>query len=77
LFGSGWVWLIAEHGSLKVTTTSDAETPLVSGQLPLLAIDVWEHAYYLDYASHRANYITVFLEYLVHWDFVAETLAKG
>jgi len=77
LCGSGWVWLVVEHGTLKVTATRDAETPLVYGQRPLLTIDVWEHAYDLDYQSRRADYITAFLEHLVHWDFVAANLAQA
>jgi Fe-Mn family superoxide dismutase len=77
LCGSGWVWLVVEQGTLKVTTTRDAETPLVYGQRPLLTIDVWEHAYDLDYQGRRADYITAFLEHLVHWDFVAANLAQA
>ena len=77
LCGSGWVWLVVDRGTLKVRATSDAVTPFVYGQIPLFTIDVWEHAYDLDYQSRRADYITAFLEHLVHWDFVAENLAKA
>ncbi len=75
-FGSGWAWLVLEGGQLKVTKTANAETPLtVAGQKPLLTIDVWEHAYYLDYQNRRADYVTAFLDKLLNWDFAAENLA--
>lgn len=73
-FGSGWAWLVAENGALKVVKTPNAMTPLVSGQKPLLTVDVWEHAYYLDYQNRRADYVKDFLEKLVDWDFVAKNL---
>ena len=73
-FGSGWAWLVAEDGKLKVTDTSNADTPIVHGQTPLIAIDVWEHAYYLDYQNRRPDYIAVFIEKLVNWDFAAKNL---
>ncbi|MFX8477710.1 Fe-Mn family superoxide dismutase, partial [Acinetobacter baumannii] len=56
-FGSGWAWLVQDGGKLKVVKTANAETPLTQGQTPLLAIDVWEHAYYLDYQNRRADYV--------------------
>ena len=68
-FGSGWAWLVLEKGKLKVTKTSNADTPLTYGQVPLLTLDVWEHAYYLDYQNRRADYIGAFLEHLVNWEF--------
>ncbi len=75
-FGSGWAWLVLEDGKLKVTKTANAETPLTAaGQKPLLTIDVWEHAYYLDYQNRRADYVTAFLDKLLNWEFAAENLA--
>jgi Fe-Mn family superoxide dismutase len=73
-FGSGWAWLSEEGGKLKVSATSNADTPLAHGAKPLLVIDVWEHAYYLDYQNRRADYINAFLDKLVNWDFVAANL---
>jgi Fe-Mn family superoxide dismutase len=74
-FGSGWAWLVLEGGSLQVVATSNADTPLANGQAPLLTIDVWEHAYYLDYKNARADYVAGFLENLVNWEFAAGNLA--
>jgi Fe-Mn family superoxide dismutase len=69
-FGSGWAWLVLENsGELKVATSSDAENPLQWGAIPLLTIDVWEHAYYLDYHNERDKYVTAYLEHLINWDF--------
>jgi superoxide dismutase, Fe-Mn family len=76
-FGSGWAWLVLEGNTLKVTKTSNAGNPLTSGQIPLLTMDVWEHAYYLDYQNKRPDYIADFLGKLVNWDFVAENLANA
>ncbi|QIZ73155.1 superoxide dismutase [Oxynema aestuarii] len=73
-FGSGWAWLVLDNGTLKVTKTPNAVTPIATGQTPLLTIDVWEHAYYLDYQNKRPDYIDTFLNNLVNWDFVAEQL---
>lgn len=76
-FGSGWAWLVAgADGTLKVTKTANAETPLTQGDTPLLTMDVWEHAYYLDFQNRRPDYISTFLEHLVNWDF-AEANFKG
>lgn len=70
LFGSGWVWLIQDHDKdLKIVTTPDADLPLIYGQKALLVCDVWEHAYYLDYQNRRKDYVKVFLDHLVNWDF--------
>ncbi|MEJ2120446.1 MAG: superoxide dismutase [Alphaproteobacteria bacterium] len=75
-FGSGWVWLVAQpDGELAIETTANAETPLVSDNVPLLACDVWEHAYYLDYQNRRAEFVTAFLDHLVNWRFAAENFA--
>lgn len=69
-FGSGWAWVIADKGGkLKIISTSNADTPVAHGQLPLLTIDVWEHAYYLDYQNQRAAYVEAWLDKLVNWDF--------
>jgi len=73
-FGSGWAWLVAEGDALKVTKTGNAETPLTAGVTPLITIDVWEHAYYLDFQNRRPDYIKTFLESLVNWDFAAANL---
>lgn len=74
-FGSGWAWLVDDGGTLKVTKTPNAENPLVHGQKPLLTLDVWEHAYYLDFQNARPAFIKNFLDNLVNWDFVAQNLA--
>jgi Fe-Mn family superoxide dismutase len=76
-FGSGWAWLILDGGTLKITKTANADLPLAHGQKALLTMDVWEHAYYLDYQNRRPDYMTTFLEKLVNWDFVAANLAAA
>jgi Fe-Mn family superoxide dismutase len=73
-FGSGWAWLVQDAGKLAVVKTSNADSPLVKNQKPLLTIDVWEHAYYLDYQNLRANYVTAVLDKLINWGFAAENL---
>ena len=73
-FGSGWAWLVSSSGSLKIRKTANAMNPMVDGETPLLTCDVWEHAYYLDYQHKRADYVDVFLDHLVNWEFVAEQL---
>jgi Fe-Mn family superoxide dismutase len=75
--GSGWAWLVLDAGKLKVVKTANADTPLVHGQVPLVTLDVWEHAYYLDYQNRRADYVKALIENVVNWDFVAENLAKA
>ncbi|WP_375768934.1 superoxide dismutase [Archangium gephyra] len=75
-FGSGWAWLVLEKGKLAVTKTGNADLPLKHGQKALLTIDVWEHAYYIDFRNARPKYIDTFLEKLVNWDFVTQNL-KG
>lgn len=74
-FGSGWAWLVEDAGKLKVVKTGNADNPLTKGMKPLFTIDVWEHAYYLDYQNRRADYIDAVLDKLVDWDFVAANLA--
>ena len=76
-FGSGWAWLVAEGGTLKIVKTPNAETPLTTGAMPLITCDVWEHAYYLDFQNRRPDYIQAFLDNLVNWDFANENLAKA
>lgn len=77
-FGSGWAWLVLNaDGSLEVTKTPNAETPLTKGQTPLLTMDVWEHAYYLDFQNARPNYIDAFLDNLINWEFAAKNLANA
>jgi Fe-Mn family superoxide dismutase len=76
-FGSGWAWLLLKDGKLSVTKTPNAETPLTDGAVPLLTMDVWEHAYYLDYQNRRPDYISVFLEKLVNWKFAADNFAAA
>ena len=76
-FGSGWAWLVLDNGTLKVTKTPNADLPLAHGQKALLTMDVWEHAYYLDYQNRRPDYISTYLGSLVNWDFVAANLAAA
>jgi Fe-Mn family superoxide dismutase len=76
-FGSGWGWLVVEAGKLKVVKTGNAEVPFTKGQTPLLTIDVWEHAYYLDYQNKRADYVNALIDKLLNWDFAAENLGKA
>ncbi|WP_422020262.1 superoxide dismutase [Pyruvatibacter mobilis] len=75
-FGSGWAWLVADDaGKLSVISTHDADTPLAHGKKAIITLDVWEHAYYLDYQNKRPDYIKTFLDKLVNWDFANENLA--
>jgi Fe-Mn family superoxide dismutase len=76
-FGSGWVWLVLEADKLKVVKTGNAETPLTKGAKPLLTIDVWEHAYYLDYQNRRADYVNAVLDTLINWGFAADNLGQS
>jgi Fe-Mn family superoxide dismutase len=73
-FGSGWAWLVREGAELKVVTTANADTPLAHGQVPLLVIDVWEHAYYLDHQERRAAYVDAVVDHLLDWDFATANL---
>ena len=73
-FGSGWVWLVLDAHRLKVISTGNAETPLIKGIRPLLTIDVWEHAYYLDYQNRRADYVNAVLDKLINWGFAGDGL---
>jgi Fe-Mn family superoxide dismutase len=76
-FGSGWAWLVLDQGKLAVVATANADTPLVHGKTPLLTLDVWEHAYYLDYQNRRPDYVKTFLDHLANWDFANANLAKA
>ena len=73
-FGSGWAWLIEGDSGLEITKTANADLPLKHGQKALLTMDVWEHAYYIDYRNARPNYIKTFLDSLINWDFAASNL---
>ncbi len=73
-FGSGWGWLIDDGGTLKIISTPNADNPLAHSQKALLTVDVWEHAYYLDYQNRRPDFVQAFLDHLVNWDFVAKNL---
>ena len=74
-FGSGWAWLVSDAGTLKIVKTGNAEVPLTKGQKPLLTIDVWEHAYYLDYQNLRAKYVETLIDKLLNWDFANQNFA--
>ncbi len=77
-FGSGWAWLVLNRaGTLEVVKTLNAECPLTDGKTPLLTMDVWEHAYYLDFQNRRPDYIATFLANLVNWQFAAENLESA
>ncbi|MDE2110539.1 MAG: superoxide dismutase [Alphaproteobacteria bacterium] len=76
-FGSGWAWLVLNGVKLEVTATANADTPLAHGKMPLLTIDVWEHAYYLDYQNRRPDYVKTFLDKLVNWDFANANLTHA
>lgn len=68
-FGSGWVWLVLDAGRLKVVKTSNADTPITKSMTPVITCDVWEHAYYIDFRNRRPDYLALFLQSLVNWDF--------
>lgn len=73
-FGSGWAWLVLKDNKLEIMKTANADTPLAHGIQALMTVDVWEHAYYLDYQNDRGGYIDTFFNQLVNWDFVNENL---
>ena len=66
-FGSGWIWLVRKDGKLRILKTANADTPLTAGLQPLFTLDVWEHAYYLDFQNRRADYADNFFEHLIDW----------
>ena len=77
-FGSGWTWLVKTGNGVEIVNTDDADTPLAhDGMTPLLTVDVWEHAYYLDYQNRRPDYVQSFFDNLVNWDFVNDNFAKA
>jgi len=76
-FGSGWAWLVARGKKLEVITTSNAQTPITMGATPLLAIDVWEHAYYVDYENRRPDYVKAVIDRLLNWEFALQQLDKA
>jgi Fe-Mn family superoxide dismutase len=73
-FGSGWAWLVLDNGQLKITKTANADTPIAHGLTPILTIDVWEHAYYLDYQNRRPDYLATVIDKLINWDFANANL---
>jgi len=74
VFGSGWVWLVTEAREYKIVKTANGDTPIAHNQTPLLCLDLWEHAYYLDYQNRRAEFVDNFLNHLINWDFVENCL---
>ncbi|MEZ5862424.1 MAG: Fe-Mn family superoxide dismutase, partial [Geminicoccaceae bacterium] len=76
-FGSGWAWLAVSGDTLKVMKTPNGENPLVHGLTPILGIDVWEHAYYLDYQNRRPEYVAAFLNNLVNWEEVEKGMQNA
>jgi len=76
-FGSGWAWLVADKGLLRIVKTGNADTPLTMGVAPLLTIDVWEHAYYLDYQNRRADFVAAVIDKLLNWDFANANFARA
>ena len=76
-FGSGWAWLALRDGKLELISTSNAGTPLTTGATPLLTIDVWEHAYYLDYENRRAEFVKAVIDKLLNWQFAQQQFEKG
>ncbi len=77
VFGSGWVWLVEDADALKVIATANANTPIASGQKPLLVIDLWEHAYYLDHQNRRDAYVAGVVDHLLDWEFAERNLLKA
>jgi Fe-Mn family superoxide dismutase len=76
-FGSGWAWLVAEGDAVKVMKTGNADLPMTKGAKALLTIDVWEHAYYLDYQNRRPDYVNAVIDKLINWSFAADNLARS
>lgn len=76
-FGSGWAWLVAEGGKLKITSTSNADLPMKHGQKALFTVDVWEHAYYIDYRNARPKFVEAVVDSVANWDFVTENLKQA
>ena len=76
-FGSGWAWVVLDSGRISCMTTANAEVPFTRGRTPLLTIDVWEHAYYLDYQNRRSDHVVAVLDKLVNWRFAEENLESA
>ena len=76
-FGSGWAWLSVRNGKLEISKTPNGENPLVHGAAPVLGVDVWEHAYYIDFRNARPKYLEAFVDNLVNWDYVLELYEKA
>jgi len=76
-FGSGWAWLVAKGDKLEVISTANAQTPIAMGATPLLTIDVWEHAYYLDYQNRRPDFVNAVIDRLLNWEFAMEQMEKA
>ena len=77
-FGSGWAWLVLDHGKLKISTTPNAETPIAKeGLVPIFTVDVWEHAYYLDYQNKRPDFVAAMLASVANWDFAEHNLEQA
>jgi Fe-Mn family superoxide dismutase len=76
-FGSGWAWLVLNGSALEILTTSNADTPVTRGMTPLLTIDVWEHAYYLDYQNKRDQHVKAVVKKLLNWEFAAQNLKRA
>jgi len=75
-FGSGWAWLVLDGDTLRIVKTANAGNPMTEGMKPLLVIDVWEHAYYLDHQNRRADYVAGIIEKLINWQFALENMAR-
>ncbi|WP_341792696.1 MULTISPECIES: superoxide dismutase [unclassified Rickettsia] len=75
-FGSGWAWLIYHDNKLQIIKTANAETPIVNGMKPIIACDVWEHAYYIDYRNKRPDYVDIFIKHMINWEFAERNLIK-
>lgn len=77
-FGSAWIWLVLDNNKkLQIRSTSNANTPITDGEIPMLTCDIWEHAYYIDYKNNRPQYVRQFIDNLVNWDFVQSNLMKS
>lgn len=76
-FGSGWAWLVQHDNKLQIIKTANAETPIANGMKPLIACDVWEHAYYIDYRNKRPDYVDVFIKYMINWEFAEHNLVNN
>lgn len=76
-FGSGWAWLVYSYDKLSIIKTSNAETPIAEGVTPIIACDVWEHAYYIDYRNKRPDYVSTFINHMINWDFAEMHLNRA